>query len=367
MSNASLLYAQNWEDPELEVAALDIQPHDEVVAISGGGCTALSLLAREPRLLHAVDLNPAQIHLLLLKLTATRRLQGDQAAEFLGAADGDRRLETFESIAGYMPSETADFWRKRSRAIRRGVISQGKIERYFAVLRWFLRTVHPSRRIEALFAQPTLEAQQRFYREHWNTPEWRRIFLLGHKRILDRVLDPSFYRYVEASNLPAQLHQRAERCLTELPIAENYFLSWILRGRYPQCDSGRPPYLQRKSKEALQRCAGRLESHVADVRDFLRGLPDSTVDKFYLSNVTEWLHEDEIGPFFEEVIRVARHGATVCYRALMVDRPLPSNVAVNLNEDCERSASLARCDRAFVSVAFHVVRVCKDGGAPHVG
>ena len=366
MSDDRVMYAQNWEDPELETTALDIRPDDEVVAIAGGGCTVLSLLARGPRRLHAIDCNRAQVHLLRLKLAAVRRLPPGDAAEFLGAAPGIRRRAMFESIAEQLPRETADFWRHNSRAIENGVISQGKIERYFAALRWLLRAVHPSRRVEELFAQPTLEAQRRFYRDRWNTPGWRRIFLLGHKRIIDRALDPSFYRHVVARNLPAELHARAERCLTELPIADNYFLSWILRGRYPALATGRPLYLQPTSREALQRYESRLETHVADVRDFLRARPDSSCDKFYLSNVTEWLPEDALGPFFEEVIRVARNGATICYRALMVDRPLPGSAVARLEEDIDRSQTLARCDRAFVNTAFHVVTVRKNEEAPHV-
>ena len=55
-------------------------------------------------------------------------------------------------------------------------------------------------------------------------------------------------------------------------------------------------------------------------------MPDSGVDKFYLSNVSEWLPDEELGPFFEEVGRVARDGATVCYRALIADRRLPASV-----------------------------------------
>jgi len=104
---------------------------------------------------------------------------------------------------------------------------------------------------------------------------------------------------------------------------------------------------------------------VADVRAFLRSRPDSSCAKVYLSNVTEWLPEDEGGAFFQDVIRVAKNRATVCYRALMVDRPIPSSVATQLEEDIERSNTLAQRDRAFVNTAFHVVTVRKNEEAHH--
>lgn len=356
-----VMYAQNWEDPRLELAALAVRPEDDVIAIGGAGCTALSLLAQGPRRLHAVDCSLAQIHMLRLKLAAVMQLPDGQATRFLGGLPANDRIATFRSLSAGLPEQTALFWNGRIEQVRRGVLAHGRIERYFAVLRWLLRWVHSRDDIEALFEQPTLESQKRFYRDHWNTPGWRRLFLLAHKRILDRALDPSFYRYVEARNLPRELHERAARCMTELPIGDNYFLSWILRGRYPDHAAARPPYLLAGAAERLTQSASRLETHHADIRDFLRSRPESSCDKFYLSNVAEWLREDELAPFFEQIIRVARDGAVVCYRALMVDRPLPAALGRRLFEDTARSAALAASDRAFVNVGFHAVTVRKLG------
>jgi len=271
------------------------------------------------------------------------------------------RVATLKSLSAQLPEPTARFWTHRLREVHDGVLSQGRVEGYFAILRWFLGWVHSEHRVERLFQQRTLEARRLYYRDHWNTPGWRRLFLLAHKRILDRALDPSFYRYVEARNLPQELYERAGRCITELPIDDNYFLSWIFRGRYPDDVAARPPYLLPEAVSALAQSASHLETHHADIRDFLRSRPDSSCDKLYLSNVAEWLHEDELAPFFEQVIRVARPGAVVCYRALMVDRPLPATVADRLCEDTARSAALAASDRAFVNAGFHAVTVRKQG------
>jgi S-adenosylmethionine:diacylglycerol 3-amino-3-carboxypropyl transferase len=149
--------------------------------------------------------------------------------------------------------------------------------------------------------------------------------------------------------------------MTELPIGENYFLSWIFRGRYPDSAGARPPYLLPTAAPALDQAAVRLETHHADIQTFLRSQAESSCDKFYLSNVTEWLSEDELEPFFDEVFRVARHGATVCYRALMIDRPLPASVTGRFPENRSWSARLASLDRAFVNAGFHVVTADKSG------
>ena len=359
--SAALMYAQNWEDAELEREALAIGPNDDVVAISGGGCTALALLAAGPRRLYVVDRNPAQLQLLRLKLAAVRTLPPELAAKLLGGVPSDLRRELYRRVAVDLDADAGRFWSTRQDQIRRGVISQGRVERYFSGLRWLLRRIHSRRCIEELFEQPTLEAQRRFYRDRWDTKAWRSLFLLTHKRILDRALDPLFYRYVDASDLPRALRQRAERCMTELPMATNHFLSWIFRGRYGDDPAARPLYLQAAGAAAIHQFAERMDVQTADIRDFLRTLPSSSCDKLYLSNVSEWMPENEVAPCFEEVHRVARDGAVVCYRALMFDRPMPQAVACRFEEDNARSLDLARRDRAFVNAAFHVLTVRKNG------
>jgi S-adenosylmethionine-diacylglycerol 3-amino-3-carboxypropyl transferase len=363
-----LVYGQNWEDSAVEIAALDIEPKDRVIAVAGAGCTVLALLARGPQCVHAVDRNAAQLHLLLLKLAAVCELGPGEAAAFLGGAaaflggaEADRRRATFAALAPNLPEDTARFWGQHSEQIERGVISQGRVERYFGLLRRLLRLVHSRRRIEEVFEQATLEAQQSFYRDHWDTAGWRALFLLAHKKILDRVLDPSFYQYVDARGLPRVLRERAERCMTTLPIRSNYFLSWILRGRYGRDEPERPAYLGSPAAAALKEHRWKLRTHLTDIRAFLRTMPDSSGDKFYLSNVGEWLSDEELGPFFAEVGRVARDGATVCYRALMADRPLPASVERLFDENRARSAALAASDRAFINAGFHVVTVRKHG------
>jgi S-adenosylmethionine-diacylglycerol 3-amino-3-carboxypropyl transferase len=69
-----LVYAQIWEDPEVDLAALGLGPTDRVVAIASGGCNVMSYLTAGPERVLAVDLNPAHLALLELKLAAARHL-----------------------------------------------------------------------------------------------------------------------------------------------------------------------------------------------------------------------------------------------------------------------------------------------------
>ena len=64
-----LVYPQIWEDPELDLRALDLKPGARIVAIASGGCNVLSYLTADPGEIVAVDLNQAHVALTKLKLS----------------------------------------------------------------------------------------------------------------------------------------------------------------------------------------------------------------------------------------------------------------------------------------------------------
>src|SRR6516162_2332556 len=67
-----LVYTQIWEDPEADLAALQLPLGSTIVTISSGGCNALSYLTARPAQVYAVDLNQAHLALLKLKLAGIR-------------------------------------------------------------------------------------------------------------------------------------------------------------------------------------------------------------------------------------------------------------------------------------------------------
>src|SRR6201996_2703017 len=67
-----LVYTQIWEDPEADLAALQLPVGSTIVTISSGGCNALSYLTAKPAQVYAVDLDEANLSLLKLKLAGVR-------------------------------------------------------------------------------------------------------------------------------------------------------------------------------------------------------------------------------------------------------------------------------------------------------
>lgn len=355
-----LMYAQNWEDSRLELDALAVTPEDRVLAVAGGGCTVLSLLSRGPRQLEAVDQSAAQLRVLALKQAAVCALPADGADGFLGGAECANRAEFFVRVCEHLGDPDRRYWLERSALAVSGILDHGRAEQAIASFRRIVRAlIHPRRRVEQLFCLETPDDQTRFYHDSWDNRRWRLLFRLIRKRTFDRALDPRFYQHVTPGDLGQQLYRRAERCLTELPIRENYFLARMLLGHHLPHPEGRPPYLQPKGVDGVRQHTARLRLHHRGMLEYLRGEPDNSFDKLYLSNIGEWLADPDRLELFQQVHRVSRSGATVCWRALMLDRPLPEVLREQLVVDAKRSVELGCRDRAFINVAFAVAGVRK--------
>ncbi|MGD9810461.1 MAG: DUF3419 family protein, partial [Sphingobium sp.] len=136
-----LVYAQIWEDPLIDMEAMDLGPENDIVTIASGGCNMLSYLTAGPRSLHAVDLNTAHVALGKLKLAAARHLPGHAAFHRFFAQSGQR-----ENIAAYrqhvrphLDDITIRYWegrdlvgRKRINAFAKNVYSRGLLGQFIS-------------------------------------------------------------------------------------------------------------------------------------------------------------------------------------------------------------------------------------------
>ena len=94
-----LVYPQIWEDPVVDMAAMEIKPHHHIVTIASGGCNVLSYLMAAPARITAVDLNPAHVALTRLKLAGLTSLPGwEEFYRFFGEADDRQNPPTIGVI-----------------------------------------------------------------------------------------------------------------------------------------------------------------------------------------------------------------------------------------------------------------------------
>ena len=123
-----LMFAQSWEDPACDLAALQAQPGDTILAITSGGDNVLGFLLTDPQQVIAVDVNPAQTYLLELKKAAFRRLTHTNMLVLLGVRAGDR-LARFDRLRDDLSPSARTFWDTKKRWLARGLLTQGAFER----------------------------------------------------------------------------------------------------------------------------------------------------------------------------------------------------------------------------------------------
>ncbi|MBF6068215.1 DUF3419 family protein [Nocardia farcinica] len=344
-----LLYSTCDEDSRSELRALTIGEGDDVLAVTGSGCRALSLVVHNPRSVTSVDSSAGQTYLLELKLAAIRHFSYDTLLEFLGVDPSRDRWRLFEELTPALSPGAVAYFTRYHKAIRGGVLLAGRHERlYVRLVAPMMRTLYGSA-MKELFAAADLEAQRRVYREKIDGVLWRTLIRRGFtERTLKTVLNDDSYNVVtDVQSCGDYVLERLEHTLTEHLVRDNDWVSFMLHGRYPDRNV-LPHYLLRDSVEAIRSAETKVEPVRADLMAHLRALPDGSIDKFSLSDVTSCIDRAQFATMMTEVVRVARPGARICYRNFLSrHRPDPSFAAVLRRDDalCEQ---LYHDDYAFV-------------------
>src|SRR5207248_9264703 len=84
-------YAQCWEDADILLEALDVRPGDICLSIASAGDNALALLTRQPHRVIALDLSPAQLACVELRVAAYRTLDHAELLELIGSTPATSR------------------------------------------------------------------------------------------------------------------------------------------------------------------------------------------------------------------------------------------------------------------------------------
>jgi S-adenosylmethionine-diacylglycerol 3-amino-3-carboxypropyl transferase len=304
----------------------------------------------------ALDLNPAQLACLELRVAAYRELDHDGLLELIGSHASRRRETLYRHCRPLLSADARAFWDAHQESIAGGIGSAGKFERYFATFRnRVLPWVHSRARVERLLRGGTRVERERFYREEWDTWRWRLMFRLFFSRfVMGRMgRDPGFFRYVEGS-VADRILERARHALTELNPAENPYLHWILTGRH---SAALPHALRPENFELIRDRLDRLEWHGQSIEGFLDTCEDGAFDAFNLSDIFEYISPANTHRLLERIARAGRSGARLAYWNTLVERSRPESLADRVRSREELSRSLHARDRAFFYCAFVVEEV----------
>jgi S-adenosylmethionine-diacylglycerol 3-amino-3-carboxypropyl transferase len=343
---AGIRYAQCWEDADVLLAALDIRPGDDCLAIASAGDNALAMLSRGPRRVVALDLSRAQLACLELRVAAYRELSHAELLELIGSTPSARRGELYRRCRPQLVAETRAFWDGQPSAIAGGIGGAGRFERYFALFRnRVLPMVHSRAAVGRLLRGGAREEREAFYRGEWDTWRWRLLFRLFFSRgVMGRLgRDPSFFRYVEGG-VAGRILERTRHAMTALDPAANPYLQWILTGRHT---TALPFALRPENFEAIRANLGRLEWRCQSLEEFLSDAGERCLDRFNLSDIFEYMSEENYRALLERLARAGRPGARLAYWNMLAPRRRPESLAGRLRPLGELAARLLAEDKAW--------------------
>ncbi|MDD2892689.1 MAG: DUF3419 family protein [Halothiobacillaceae bacterium] len=349
-------YAQCWEDADILCEALAVQRGGVCLSIASAGDNALALLAHGAERVVALDMNPAQLACLALRVAAYRELNHAELLELVGSRASTRRAALYQRCRQLLDADVRAFWDAHPKAIAQGMGAAGRFEHYFAVFRErVLPLVHNRRRVAKLLEGGDRAQREHFYTTQWDNWRWRALFRVFFSRFVMGRLgrDPAFFRYVQGS-VAEHILARTRHALVELDPADNPYLHWILTGQH---GAALPLALREDAFETIRARLDCIEWHAQSIEEYLASARGQRFHAFNLSDIFEYMSEANYHRLLEQLAQAAEPGARLAYWNMRVPRRRPESMAGQLEALDELARQLHDKDKAFFYSAFVVESV----------
>jgi S-adenosylmethionine-diacylglycerol 3-amino-3-carboxypropyl transferase len=368
----NLVYPQIWEDPEVDLKALELKPGARVITIASGGCNVLSYLTADPASILAVDLNRAHVALTRLKLAAARELPSYESFySFFGEANARVNMAAYRRfIRPPLDQDARRYWdgrslfgRRRISLFKRGLYRHGLLGR-------FIGTAHLVARLHGadprLMVHARTQSEQRLVFDaeiaplfekplvRWLTAKKTSLYGLG--------IPPAQYEALSGGRPMAQvLRDRLRRLACDFPLSDNYFAWQAFGRRYDPSTSGPlPPYLRHGNFENIRARAERVTVERTSITQALRARPESSFDAYVLLDAQDWMTDAQLNALWGEISRTAKTCAKVVFRTAAEPTLLPGRVDAGIlrrwTYEAERSRALTTEDRSSIYGGFHLYR-----------
>lgn len=349
-------YAQVWEDADVLLDALDINENDEVLSIASAGENALSLLTRNPKHVYAIDLSDEQIFCCQFKFACYQYLDYKECMELMGVFESNRRKELYSKLKSKIPKKAREYFDDSFYIIENGIIHAGKFEHY---LRLFgnkvLPLIHSEKTILELLERKSKSERYDFYYEKWNNRRWRLLFKIFFSRHVMAKLgrDEAFFRYVNV-NVAENILNRTKYAITELDTSKNSYLHYIIKGKY---EDVLPVAYRKENFEIIKNNINRISLHSEPIEKFISS-KDIWITKYNLSDIFEYMSDEEMCKIFDKIIEESPPGAKIAYWNMLADKRA-SKYLKNLDYKEKESQKLLNKDKAFFYSNFILEEIIK--------
>lgn len=347
---SDIFYSLQNEDFQSEWAVLDALDSKacRVLTIASSGENALSILAH-PKVgeVYAVDTNPAQRHLCILRQAALQHLSREEHLRLFAAQDqahpthgGEERIALLQAVEEHLPPQTRDYWNTRQQQdIAFGLNFVGRNDQLAMYIQQQLNAfgIHPLE--NALPEKDFQEFSSAF------TQIYTAEFI---KSMFDIEGDIAAQRISSQAVAIARCYFDA---LNKTNAANNYFLSAFFANRYAFSagEDGMPGYLAPANYSLLK---SKLQQHapVWITQNLFAALQEfgstQQFDLISVSNIPDWLDEAAYSTMMELALPCLRKGGAILARKATGGDSLEDLSRKLLHIDNNFNAQLLRTERA---------------------
>lgn len=334
-NDTRVVFAQVREDVALESSLA----RGRALCIASGGDTAFGLLLGGAKRVTAVDVNPAQLYLVELKLAAIERLD---YADLVAAVVSDAR-PAYRRLREALSGPASVYFDANENDLRIGLQNCGVVDRAIAkAMRVFQRLIHRRETVESMLSQPTLDAQRTFHRDRWDTWKWRAANNIAHTRFAYTAAYGSRFGSAVPRGFARVMRRNMDVTLADVPVARNAYVWQTLLGHYPP--GGGPDWLSKANVASLRQRRTDLTLSQDDLATALTKAESDRFDVVCLSNALDGAPAGYVDLLASAIAFGAAPGAKVVHRSLLEK---PSGLGSASREVLQLVPTPAWTDRSF--------------------
>ena len=287
-----LRYSLVWEDCYPLYHGLDLQPDDRVLVITSAGCNVLNALLKSPRQVIAIDLNPVQNKLLLLKKHLILRHEHAVFRALMGFDGPTSVAPAVQQLSTTLPEDVRGYWLSFFGSHPEGILTAGKLEAYTT---GFFDTLGADvqQKLRQLIQFETVDAQRNFFMSELHTGPFRDQFIqYFDDENLSKGRDATLFKHAREPGGVA-FYNRLLRQVSTTTVRNNFFFRFFFFGPQYLPEAILPPCYQQQNYRLLNERLNRLTIVDGEAVDYLLSDKGALVNKASLSNIFEYTNQDE--------------------------------------------------------------------------
>lgn len=379
----SFVYNQIWEDPRVDLEALELDQNSRILTIASGGCNSLNYLLANPHSITAVDLNRHHVYLLRLKLAALKSLPDYETFfDFFGKGKSRNAGSHYQRfISPNLDRETRHFWESNTLT---GSLAYGDRISFFSNRGlydhsrngYFLRLFHRYAHLIGCSPEQILDARSPDEQVELHRRQIDPFFDSAIIRIIARLPITSFglgippQQFAElkddasGKNLIEIYRDRVRKLACDFPIDDNYFAWQAFARRYDIVNrKAIPKYLEAENYSQLRENIHRLETKIDSVTNAIRTAAKYSYNRFVFLDAQDWMNAKQITQLWSAIAENAEPRSRIIFRTStkksIVEKALPHELLSRFFYREKLSIELFNKDRSSIYGGFHLYELTK--------